>query len=188
MTDNTDIAGLIRQLFEQRYLQLHNYARRFVESDEEADDVVADVFLELWQNRGHLDFSRNILSYLYRATSARALNVLRHKGVAPVRIDLLESINAIRMEHFAIYEENNPIEQHEQHEQIEAAINSLPDKCREVFRLSYIHGLKNQEIADTMNISVRTVEAHMYKALHILREKLRHLIVLAVFFNFINFG
>lgn len=188
MTENTDITGLIRQLFEQRYIQLHNYARRFVDSDDEADDVVADVFLELWQNRGHLDFSRNILSYLYRATSARALNVLRHKGVAPVRIDLLESINATRMEHFALYEENTTIEQHEMHAQIEDAINSLPDKCREVFRLSYIHGLKNQDIADTMNVSVRTVEAHMYKALRLLREKLRHLLVLAIFFNFFNFG
>lgn len=184
MSDNTDITGLIRQLFEQHYIQLHNYGRRFVDSDEEADDVVADVFLELWRNRDHLDFSRNILSYLYRATSARALNVLRHKGVAPVRIDLLESINAVRMEHFALYEEITPIEQQEQHEQIEAAINSLPDKCREVFRLSYIHGLKNQDIANTMNVSVRTVEAHMYKALRILREKLRHLLILAVYFHF----
>lgn len=184
LTEENDIAGLIRQLFEQRYMQLHNFARRFVESDDEADDVVADVFLELWQNRDHLDFSRNIISYLYRATSARALNVLRHKGISPVRIDLLESINATRMEYLALYEENSPVEQREMHDQIENAINSLPDKCREVFRLSYIHGLRNQDIADTMNVSVRTVEAHMYKALRLLREKLKHLLVLAIFFQF----
>ena len=59
--------------------------------------------------------------------------------------------------------------------EIHQAINSLPDKCKEVFKLSYLYGMKNKEIADALNISLRTVEAHMYKALKILRERLSHL-------------
>jgi hypothetical protein len=57
----------------------------------------------------------------------------------------------------------------------------LPDKCKEVFKLSYLHDMKNKDIADVMGISLRTVEAHMYKALKILREKLSYLRMILLF-------
>lgn len=183
MTPQTDIGETFRQLFETHYAQLRSHARRFVDTDDEADDVVEDVFVELWQNRERIDFGPNILSYLYRATSARALNLLRHKGVAAVRIDLLESINEARLDYLSTTDDTPAIERRELHGSIETAISALPEKCREVFKLSYLHGLRNQDIADVMNVSVRTVEAHMYKALHILREKLRYLLL---FFAFLS--
>ena len=65
-------------------------------------------------------------------------------------------------------------------------INELPDKCKEVFKLSYLHEMKNKEIADVLGISLRTVEAHMYKALKFffLRERLSHLLLsLIIFFS-----
>lgn len=61
------------------------------------------------------------------------------------------------------------------------AIDELPDKCKEVFKLSYLHDMKNKDIADVMGISLRTVEAHMYKALKILREKLSYLRMILLF-------
>ena len=67
-------------------------------------------------------------------------------------------------------------------EKLREAIDELPDKCRQVFILSYINGLKNKDIAEAMNISVRTVEAQVYKALHTLRDKLRYLLVLIIIF------
>lgn len=183
MTTPSDIGEIYRQLFESHYVQLRNHAKRFVDSDDEADDVVEDVFVELWQNRERLDFGSGILNYLYRATSARALNVLRHKGVAALRIDLLESINAARLDYLATSDDTQPLERRELHDQIEQAISALPEKCREVFKLSYIHGLRNQDIADVMDVSVRTVEAHMYKALRLLRERLRYLLLFSAFFS-----
>lgn len=63
------------------------------------------------------------------------------------------------------------------------AINELPDKCKEVFKLSYLHDMKNKEIADTLGISLRTVEAHMYKALKFLRERLSHLLLSLIIFS-----
>ncbi len=59
---------------------------------------------------------------------------------------------------------------------IRAAMTELPDKCRQVFSLSYISGLKSKEIADALGLSVRTVEAHIYKALRIMRDKLGYLV------------
>lgn len=67
------------------------------------------------------------------------------------------------------------IENRELRSELHRAIDELPDKCREVFKLSYLHDMKNKDIADVMGISLRTVEAHMYKALKVLRERLKGL-------------
>lgn len=63
------------------------------------------------------------------------------------------------------------------------AINELPDKCKEVFKLSYLHDMKNKEIADTLGISLRTVEAHMYKALNFARTSQPFIIVIDYIFS-----
>lgn len=180
--EELEISELYRGLFEAYYLRLRAHARRFVDTNQEAEDVVEDVFFELWQNRHRIDFSGNMAGYLYQATSTRALNVLRHKGVGALRIDLLESIDAVRIENLITDEyENQPIEQKELARQLESAIGGLPEKCREVFKLSYMHGLRNRDIAEALDISVRTVDAHMYKALKYLREKLRPLLTILVY-------
>lgn len=186
-TDDTEIRAIYRNMFETYNQRLRNYARHILTNDDEAADVVEDVFFELWQNRARIDFSGNIPGYLYQATSTRSLNALRNKGTSPVRIDLLESIDAVRIEYLTTTDSNSqPIEQSELRRQIDAAIAELPEKCREVFKLSYIHGLRNRDIADAMNISVRTVDAHMYKALHFLREKLRYLLTILVYIAFFS--
>ncbi len=185
--DDTEIRKIYRHLFETYNQRLCNHARRILANEDEAADVVEDVFFELWQNRARIDFSGNLPGYLYQATSTRALNALRNKGTSPVRIDLLESIDAVRIEHLITTDSNTqPIEQSELRRQIDAAIAELPEKCREVFKLSYIHGLRNRDIADAMDISVRTVDAHMYKALHFLREKLRYLLTFLIYIAFFS--
>ncbi len=101
-----------------------------------------------------------------------------------MRIDLVESIDTMRLDHLVTEtDQSQKIEQIELRAQIENAINELPEKCREVFKLSYIHGLRNRDIADTMDISVRTVDAHIYKALRILREKLSSLSLYLILFS-----
>lgn len=74
------------------------------------------------------------------------------------------------------------IEDAELRRKLSDAINELPDKCRMVFKLSYLHDMKNKEIADTMGVSLRTVETHMYKALKLLRDKLGYLDLLSALF------
>ena len=74
------------------------------------------------------------------------------------------------------------IEDHERRKKLSEAINELPDKGKTVCRLSYLHDMKNKEIADTMGVSLRTVEAHMYKALKFLRERLGYLNFMLVLF------
>ena len=172
----------IKKLFDDNYRRLIFHALRFVDSQEEAEDIVSDVFYELWRGIHGIDLERGITSYLYRAVSTRALNVLRHKNVAAVRLELLESINEKRMEFIADDDTGRNVESVEIGQRLHEAIDELPERCREVFVLSYVNGLKNKEIAEAMNTSVRTVEAQVYKALRFLRDKLRYLLVLMVIF------
>lgn len=171
------------QLFDGNFNRLMFHALRFVDDEAEAEDIVADVFVELWKKIDSIDLEMGITAYLYRAVTNRALNVLRHKNVAAVRIGLLETINEQRMEFIAADDDTEQnVVGADIGEHIRHALGELPEKCREVFCLSYINGLKNQEIADAMGVSVRTVEAHVYKALRLLREKLKYLVAILPLF------
>ena len=171
------------KIFDDNYRRMYFHALRFVQNDEDAEDIVADVFCDLWKRIDEIDLDSGITTYLYRAVSTRALNCLRHKNISPVRIEALEAVNEKRMEFVAKENLDDEIYSKEIRRGIRDAMKLLPDKCREVFMLSYINGLKSREIADAMNISVRTVEAHIYKALRFLRARLKYLSLLIIFFD-----
>ncbi len=170
------------KLYEAYFNKLIFHALRFVNDKAEAEDIVADVFADLWHKFPTLDHNAGMVAYLYRAVSTRALNVLRHRNVAAVRIEMLESINEKRMDFIDKTNLEDTINSREIKEGIRSALADLPEKCREVFILSYINGLKSKEIADAMEISVRTVDAHIYKALRILRDKLKYLLIFILIF------
>ena len=170
---NEDFDTLYKNLFRRYYPGLLFYATRLV-GDEEAEDVVQDVFVELWKRRGYMEIGEQIQGFLYRATYTKALNVLKHRSIKEGYHSAIEEINQKRAEFYQ--PDNNEviqrIENKELRKEIQDAVNELPDKCKEVFKLSYLHDMKNKEIADVMGVSLRTVEAHMYKALKYLRNRL----------------
>jgi RNA polymerase sigma-70 factor (ECF subfamily) len=170
-------------LFEKYYPGLLFYATQFLD-EAEAKDVVQDVFLEVWKRKDTIIVGDQIGAYLYRLVYTRSINVLNHKKVESKYSDAIVELHEYKMKFYEA-ENNNEIfrdiENRELTNEIETAINKLPDKCREAFILSYLHDLKNKEIAEAMNISLRTVEAHIYKALKILRKELKHLFPLLFF-------
>lgn len=181
MNENFDI--VYKSTFRKYYAKLLFYATRIV-GEEGAEDVVQDVFVELWNRKETIEIGDQIQAFLYRAVYTRSLNVLKHKTIEDNYCSSMEEINQKRAE---FYHPNNNevikrIENHELRSEIYEAINELPDKCKEVFKLSYLHHMKNKEIADILNISLRTVEAHMYKALKFLRARLNHLWLLLLLF------
>lgn len=182
-----DTEQKFKQLFDAYYGRLIVHALRFVDTQAEAEDVVGDVFYELWKKIDTVDLDSGMVAYLYRAVTTRALNVLRHKNVAAVRIEMLEVIGERRLDFIAEDDTERDVESEEIARNIRDAVNELPERCRQIFILSYVNGLKNKEIADAMNISVRTVAAQIYKALRFMREKLKYLLTffafLAEFFN-----
>lgn len=165
------INSAFNELFRRYYPSLHAYAISLI-GDDEAEDVVEDVFAELWRRQEKIDLGEHIQAYLYRSVYTRSMNVLRHRKKTDQYISISEKINQQRMQYLDLYSPQHYTENEHLRTILDDAINELPDKCREIFRLSYLYNLRNSEIASSMEISVKTVEAHISKALKHLRSRL----------------
>lgn len=171
-----ELGNIYRELFRRHYSGLLFYAARIV-GDEEAEDVVQDAFFDLWNRRDEIEVGDQIQAFLYRSVYTRALNVLKHRAVVDDYSATEQEFYRRRLDYYQPEHADviRRMEDEELHAEIAKAINELPDKCREVFKMSYLHNMKNKDIADVLGLSLRTVEAHMYKALKILRGKLDYL-------------
>lgn len=175
-----------RMLFRRYYAGLSFYASRLAGEDD-AEDIVQDVFMEIWKRKEDIELGEQAQALLYRSVYTRAINLINHRAVVEKHNAEEVELMKKKLEFYQPDESEvvRRIEDRELRVEIHRAINALPDKCREVFKLSYLYDMKNKEIADALNISLRTVEAHMYKALKILRGRLAHLrgmLLLLLFF------
>ena len=152
-------------IFKSYYAQLVGVAESMLRERAAAEDVVQEVMVELWHRRATIKVESSLRAYLFRAVRNRALNQLRHQKVAP----LADPDAADRVAGPAA---DRDFETRELNAAIQKAVAGLPDRCREVFQLSRVQGLTYDEIARTMGISIKTVEAQMGKALRVLREEL----------------
>ena len=143
------------------------YAGKYVNAVT-AEDLVQDVFLKVWQKRTFLFLKEGIKTYLYRSVQHACLDYLKHQEVKG------DYINAVttKLKIEEIYYNDDPqslFAEDERLELIYKEMDKLPDKCREIFTMSYLEERKTSEIAVLLNISTRTVEVQLYKALKILR-------------------
>ena len=141
-----------------------------------SEDIVQDVFLALWERREEVDFDRPLLPLLFVAVKNRAIDLLRSKKWRGGESGLDELDVCIRTLVADHIEEEFQLSQLS--EEIDCCISGLSEQCRRVFLLSRTTGLKNREIAERLNLSVKTVERHMTAALSQLR---RLLTLLALF-------
>lgn len=143
------------------YSKLVRFAKEFVQHEEDAENITQDVFTDLWEKRDFITHIENMNAYLFRLVRNRCLDYLRHK-VFEQRY----------MESLQLSCEEEVVEDHDTEILIRAAINSLPQRCRDIFLLSRVEGLKYREISEHLGISVNTVECQMGIALKKLRMKL----------------
>jgi len=152
-------------LFRAHYAQLVRVAEAMLRDRASAEETVQDVMLELWRRRESLIVETSIRAYLFRATRNRALNRIRHERVQRASEPELSKQGFSQPADASLLEEEIAVA-------VARALDDLPARCREVFELSRMHGLKYAEIAHALDISVKTVEAQMGKALRIMRERL----------------
>lgn len=160
-------------LYEKYVPGLLFYARKFV-SYPIAEDIVHDLFLKIWKEKAFFIVDETISAYLYRAVQNACLNHLKHQSVRQEYVD--KAIMELKIEELTTTSPDNQLIDREQIENLYRTIDQLPDKCKEVFHLSYFEEKKNSEIADSLGISVRTVESHLYKALQVLRKSFSYCI------------
>lgn len=173
---------MFEKIFRHFYNPLCNYADSILKDTEEAEDAVQQIMITVWEKRNSLEISVSLKSYLYRAVHNGALNIIRKNKVRSVYAEEVQQIGDTAETTAA-----DPIEIKEMNHQIASAINNLPEQCRMVFKLSRFEGMKYSEIASHLNISVKTVENHMGKALKQIRLQLQDLLVgitIAMLFHF----
>ncbi|MCE5345334.1 MAG: RNA polymerase sigma-70 factor [Bacteroidales bacterium] len=156
-------------LFRKYYVRLCGFANKFLNNPEEAREIIQEVFIKIWEGREEIDPEDSLKSYLFKIAQNQSLNRLRK---LKVESKYKEIYKLVYIEHseFSSYES---LMVRELDKNIITALNTIPPKCKRIFELSRNEGLKYSEIAEVMNISVKTVEAQMSKALNILRFELK---------------
>ena len=166
-------------LFRTYYQPLCNYAYTFVQDRDEAEEIVQATFLSVWEKRDKLDIHTGVKPYLYAMVRNAALNILKHEKIKQQHV-ALELAVADR----SVESVTRTVMASELETRIHKALEKLPEQCRLVFKLSRFEELKYAEIADQLNISIKTVENQMGKALKIMREQLKD--YLPIFLLFLN--
>lgn len=167
----------LREIFNQNFKMLTIEAFRLTSEQAVAKDLAQEVFYELWKRRESLQIQTSLEAYLRRAVRNRALNFLKTQKKYLFDEDLAaENLETRHSENF----HQNFDEKEDLVAALHDAIAELPEKCRQVFMLSRFEDLSHREIAERLEISTKTIENQITKALRMLREKMVGQAVLSV--------
>ncbi len=169
---------LFEQLFKEYFVPLTNFAKSYVKDEDTAKELAQDAFINLWQKKEEIDRDKSIKSYLFTSVRNRSLNYIRDNK--KYKSEFLD----IELEKSNDFFDGDILTTQELQERISKSIGSLPAKCRRVFEMSRLEGLKYKEIAEELGISIKTVENQMGKALKVLRKDLKEYLPIIVLLGF----
>lgn len=154
----------LNTVFTSYYQKLCTFACTCSLTREQAEEVVSDVFFNLWKNRARLDIHSNFKAYLYRAVRNASFAIKKSpaQGAYSEAESVADPVQPIYL-----------LEYDELHEHVSNAVDMLPERCRQVFIMNRFEGMKYREISNVLGISEKTIEHHIVKALDIVRESVR---------------
>ena len=157
-----------KMLYQQYAPRLLAFSKKYLQSTEDAEEIVQEVFIRIWEKRDNVDENQSFSSYIFQAAKNRIFNGFRKMVNAQAYLDFVLYSNPTSINH---------TEQEVEYREVEAkakeAVAGMPPKRREIFLLSREQGLKNREIAEKLNISIKTVENQMGQALKYLKNELK---------------
>lgn len=164
-------AGALEALFRQHYSALCDFAVRYVREDALAEELVQDLFADLWARRTEWQVRGSVRAYLFGAVRNRALNLRKRQAVEQ---DWArdEALGEVRSLHPAPERADDALERRELRARVRAAVESLPERCRLVMHLRWREQMRHAEIASVMGISVKGVEMQLSRGLKAIRERL----------------
>ncbi|MBY5956774.1 RNA polymerase sigma-70 factor [Membranicola marinus] len=151
----------LKELYNRYWETLYLQAWRILQDEKASEDVVQEVFIDLWEKRKFGDIE-NLSAYLYQSVKYKTLMMLRKNRITEKHLEVIKEISPV-------HTFDRALQVKELHEDITYHLQQLPPRCREVFYKSRFEHLKNDEIAEQLNISKRTVETHISHALRYLR-------------------
>lgn len=167
-SQDQSVEDQFEQVFRSHFKSLHSYACTILRDAIMAEEIVQGMFVKLWEKKEDISIRENVAVYIYRAVHNECLNYLKHLKVR-------SAYQAFVMRRHISYEQEEAAEKvglSQLEEKLDEALKELPEQCRTIFQLSRYEDLKYREIADTLGLSVKTVENQMGKALKLLRMKL----------------
>lgn len=172
------------RIYVRYYARMKRLAQEYVISEEDAENILQDVFMAFWEKREVLLTHVNVIAFLFTSIKNRCIDLLRRKTLEEqaavhmkeeLLLTLRMNLNSLQVLDSELFNEESV------ENIINRAIASLPDKCRDIFIKSKIEGKKQKDIAAELNISVNTVEAQMSIAYKKLKESLKNLYPLFLF-------
>lgn len=160
---NKGVLKIIEDTFKCYYRPLNLYAIHYLKDLDEAEDVVQECFADLWEKLNSNKPVSDIKSYLYRMVRNKCIDHLREE------MSVMRDVLPVDLDSIVSDDESEKISRIEA--RLWTAIDNLPERCREIFLLNKCDGLKYQEVADKMDLSVHTVDNQISKALRLLRNK-----------------
>ena len=182
--NNINKSEQFEQIYISYYSRMKRFAQEYVVREEDAENIVQDVFLDVWEKKLFLISHSNIFSYLFTSVKNRCLDFLRHKMVVHKTVDKLQEqhFQVLQMKLYSLEEFNDKVFSEPDIETIvQKAIENLPEKCRQIFVMNKIEGKKQKTIAQELNISINTVESQMAIAHKKLKELLKNYVSLFIF-------
>lgn len=186
-TEKQLISGLKagnRKIYRFIYLQHYNnlcvYLCSYTNNEQLVEDIVQNVLLKLWEKRRDINIHTSIKNYLYRAVYNTFIDDYRKTK----RIN--EKLETIRFNGLNELIENDKQLEEERLIILRKALDSLPPKCKEILLLSKFEGYKYREIAEHLNISIKTVENQIVKAFKVLRKEIKKNNILSLFLSFLQ--
>ena len=164
---------VFEQLFREYYPLLCSYARRYTPDKFTAEEVVQDFFCKLWDHHNEIQVNTAIFSYLRKSVINHCLNYSRKIENERKILDYGDNLEETHGTND--YGSNNELNEH-----VNRALAELPEKRREIFELSRFEGLKYHEIAERLNINIKTVETQMTRSLEFMRTYLKEFITVII--------
>ncbi|MDX2432500.1 MAG: RNA polymerase sigma-70 factor [Bacteroides sp.] len=185
---DADIIRLIKQgnkevferIFEEYSPKIYHFSLSYLNNTVEAEELVQDVFLKLWDKRETLDHTKNLKAYIYKVAINTIYDVLRRRNVENAFKDFANSSYETSSDntwHTIIYEEMQA--------KLDLLVNQFPEQRKKIYKLSKEKGLSNDEIALKLKISKRTVENQLYRAISFLKQHFKEESLAALFFIYL---
>lgn len=161
------------KLFRLFYPRLVKYGQTFINNRLEAEDLVQEVFIQIWNKRETIDSEKHFTSYLFTLVKNRCLNSLKKKVVEDKFLTSSARSESEELYHISFEVEEGFVSMEEKlNSELEMIIVEMPERCQVAFRLKWLDGKKIREIAEDMGISTTMVDKHLAKGLQIARQKL----------------
>ena len=172
-----------QELFERYAPRIYQFSLSYLKNNADAEELVQDVFLKIWEKRDMLDESKNIKSFIFKVAVNTIYDFIRHKNIENAFNDYTRAnfeTNSDNTWHMVIYDEMQ--------ENLQKLVAQLPGQQQKIFQLSKEEGLTSEEIAVKLNLSKRTVDNHLYRAVSFLKEHFKKESFISVLFFYLVCG